>query len=106
MNSLPITPPPEPHQLEIKDIINVYEKSGRIIEMTIVSYRDGVITGAYTDKPSQSVSVKIDDIERLEVETIDGVKTTFAIIGGIVVIELLIIISILGLAFALEAGLQ
>lgn len=68
-------------ELDVHDRVIVYEKSGRILDMEYRDIQDGEIRGWATDG-SGTVSARVDDIERLEIEKIDGVKTTLAVVGG------------------------
>jgi len=82
-------------QLESQDHLVVYEKSGRIIDMTFTESDDEAIYGVLSNDPRTLVEVDLGDIERIEVEKIDGVKTTFAIVGGTIVIVPLAVIAVL-----------
>ncbi|WP_196138346.1 hypothetical protein [Aliikangiella sp. G2MR2-5] len=88
--------------LKIKDKIKVYLKTGRIVELTVVSYDKQQITGALVANPLNSVSIHLDEVAALEVEEIDGGKTTLAVIGSILLLPLLIIGGSIALLVAAE----
>ena len=77
------------------DRMVIYEKSGRIVDMTY-SHLDGDrIVGSTGSNGHAPVEVAIADVQRLE--KIDGAKTTLAIIGGtIVVVPLVALAGLVG----------
>ena len=79
------------------DRMVIYEKSGRIVDMTY-SHLDGDrIVGSTGSNGHAPVEVAIADVQRLEIEKIDGAKTTLAIIGGtIVVVPLVALAGLVG----------
>lgn len=82
-------------QLEPGDHIIVYERSGRVIDMTLTEIGDGMLHG-HTDDPAASpVTVDIRDIERLEVEKIDPGKSVLAGVGTVIIVVPLILIAAL-----------
>ncbi len=88
-------------QVEIGDHVIVYEKSGRIVDMTVAVIDGDSIAGTLADNSSLPVSVDINGIERIEVEKIDGAKTTLAVVGGtIVVLPLMLIAAMTGAMFS------
>ena len=87
-------------KLEIGDHLVVYEKTGRIVDMKLDSIEGDYLEGTSTDGFPTMVDVKIDDIEKIEVEKIDGVKTTLAVVGGaIVFLPLMVIAAFTGVMF-------
>ncbi|MDH5629809.1 MAG: hypothetical protein OEY96_06600 [Gammaproteobacteria bacterium] len=80
-------------KLKIKDNIIVYEKSGRVINMTVTSFDNQTITGSLVSAPLTTVSVNLNDVHQIEVESIDGLKTTGAVVGTIVLLPLVILLS-------------
>ena len=87
-------------KLEIGDHLVVYEKTGRIVDMKPDSIEGVYLEGTSTDGFPTMVDVKIDDIEKIEVEKIDGVKTTLAVVGGaIVFLPLMVIAAFTGVMF-------
>ena len=73
-------------ELEADDRLLVYENSGRIIDMTLIALDDGTIRGRMNDGSRGPISVAVADIEKLEIEKIDGAKTTLAVVGGTIII--------------------
>lgn len=98
-------------QHDADDHLVVYEKSGRVIEMTYVEMIDGTLRGRLTDSSQEPISVILADIERLDVEKMDGVKTTLAVVGGtIVMLPLAVVVAMTGavlsgIVLALSAAL-
>lgn len=87
-------------QLEVGDHLIVYEKSGRIVDMTLDVIDGDSLEGTLAGNNFIPVEVDIDDIEKIEVEKIDGVKTTLAVVGGVIVIVPLAMIAAVGLMFS------
>ena len=87
-------------QLEVGDHLMVYEKSGRIVDMTLDVIDGDSLEGTLAGNNFIPVEVDIDDIEKIEVEKIDGVKTTLAVVGGVIVIVPLAMIAAVGLMFS------
>ena len=83
-------------QVEVGDHLIVYEKSGRIVDMTLGVIDGDSLEGTLADNSLIPVEVDINDIEKVEVEKIDGVKTTLAVVGGTIVILPLLVIAALG----------
>ncbi|NCF51736.1 hypothetical protein GWP57_09000 [Gammaproteobacteria bacterium] len=73
-------------KLSPNDHLLVYEKSGRVIDMTFIELDAEILRGRLTDGSQGPTSVDIAEIERLEIEKVDGVKTTLAVIGGTIII--------------------
>lgn len=90
-------------ELEHGDHLLVYERSGRILDMDFRDLEDGRIRGWATDGTGP-VSAAIADIERLEIEKIDGAKTTLAVAGGTVAVALAAVAATAVGAAALLAG--
>jgi len=87
-------------QLEVGDHLVIYEKSGRIADMTLTLIDGDSLEGTLAGNNFIPVEVDIDDIEKIEVEKIDGVKTTLAVVGGVIVIVPLAMIAAVGLMFS------
>ncbi len=87
-------------QLEVGDHLIVYEKSGRIVDMTLDVIDGDSLEGTLAGNNLIPVEVDINDIEKIEVEKIDGVKTTLAVVGGVIVIVPLAMIAAVGLMFS------
>ena len=88
-------------QLEVGDHLIVYEKSGRIVDMTLDVIDGDSLEGTLAGNNFIPVEVDIDDIEKIEVEKIDGVKTTLAVVGGtIVLLPLMLIAAMSGAMFS------
>lgn len=73
-------------ELETDDHLVIYEKSGRIVDMTFIEMDGDRIRGRLRDGSLGSITVAISDIEKMEIEKIDGAKTTLAVVGGTIVI--------------------
>ncbi len=84
-------------QLEVGDHLVVYEKSGRVVDMTLTEIDGSVLYGSVHDSGLTTVEVDLQQIVKVEIEKISGVKTTAAILGGIVLLP----IAIVGAGFAL-----
>jgi hypothetical protein len=82
-------------QVEVGDHLIVYEKTGRIVDMTVAVIGADSLEGTLASSSYVPVTVDIDDIEKIEVEKIDGVKTTLAVVGGTIVILPLFLIAAL-----------
>ena len=88
-------------QVEVGDHLIVYEKSGRIVDMTLGVIDGDSLEGTLADDTLIPVEVDINDIEKIEVEKIDGVKTTLAVVGGtIIVLPLMLIAAMTGAIFS------
>jgi len=87
-------------QLEVGDHLVIYEKSGRIADMTLTLIDGDSLEGTLAGNNFIPVEVDIDEIEKIEVEKIDGVKTTLAVVGGVIVIVPLAMIAAVGLMFS------
>ena len=88
-------------QLEVGDHLVIYEKSGRIADMTLTLIHDDSLEGTLANNGLIPVEVDINDIEKIEVEKIDGVKTTLAVVGGtIVILPLMLIAAMSGAVFS------
>ena len=84
-------------RLEAGDHLVIYEKSGRIADMTLTLIDGDSLKGTLAGNNFIPVEVDINDIEKIEVEKIDGVKTTLAVVGGAIVIMPLAMIAAVGL---------
>jgi len=88
-------------QVEVGDHLIVYEKSGRIVDMTLGVIDGDSLEGTLADDTLIPVEVDINDIEKIEVEKIDGAKTTLAVVGGtIIVLPLMLIAAMTGAMFS------
>lgn len=77
------------------DHLVVYERSGRIVDMMLVRVEPDRLYGHSTESGTGTVSIAISDIERVDVEKIDGARTTLAVIGTVVVLIPLMAIAFL-----------
>ena len=87
-------------QFEVGDHLVIYEKSGRIADMTLTLIDGDSLHGSLADSRRTPVQVDINDIEKIEVEKIDGVKTTLAVIGGAIVIVPLAVLAAVAFMFS------
>jgi len=74
--------------LEPGDRIVVSEKSGRRIDMRFVRVFGGQIYGSLSQNGLHPVVIDVEQIEAIEIEQVDGLKTTFAVVVGIVAFPL------------------
>lgn len=82
-------------QVEAGDHLVVYEKAGRIVDMTVREVDNDRITGTLTESAGATVEVDVDDIEKVEIEKLDGARTTLAVVGGTIVVVPLAILAVL-----------
>jgi hypothetical protein len=71
-------------ELETGDHLVVYEKGGRVIDMTFTQVEGDRLVGSVYQRSFETVEVEIDDILQIEIEKISGAKTTGAVVGGII----------------------
>lgn len=83
---------------ETGDHLVVYEKQGRIIDMTFTKLDGGVLYGSLTNDGLMTVEVYLTDIEKVEIEKISGAKTTGAVVGGIILLPIVAAGAVLGVA--------
>ena len=87
--------------MEVGDHLVIYEKSGRIADMTLTLIDGDILEGTLAGNNFIPVEVDINDIEKIEVEKIDGVKTTLAVVGGtIILLPLMLIAAMSGAMFS------
>lgn len=72
-------------QVSVGDHLVVYEKSGRVVDMTVRVIDTDKLSGTLGTEGGAPVDVLLADIEKIEVEKIDGAKTTLAVVGVTVV---------------------
>ncbi len=82
------------NQLEVGARLIVYEKSGRRIDMRFVRMDEHALYGSLTQDGLHAITVIFEDVEAIETEQVDGLKTSLAAVGGIVLLPI----------FALGAG--
>lgn len=92
--------------IQFKDRILVYEKNGRIVDMKVVKIEQNQIIGSLTEDPLSSVSIHFDDIEKIELESVDGGKTVLAVVGGILLLPILLLGLLFGVAESVENNSQ
>lgn len=80
-------------RLETGDHLVVYEESGRIVDMTLDAIDGDYLEGTSAVDGFVYVDVNINDIEKIEAEKIDGVKTTLAVVGGVIILVPLVVIA-------------
>ena len=73
-------------EIEIGDHLVVYETSGRIVDMTVQVIEADKLVGTLGTEGGAPIQVMIADIEKIEVEKLDGAKTTLAVVGVTVVV--------------------
>ena len=72
-------------QISVGEHLVVYEKSGRVVDMTVRVIDTDRLGGTLGTEGGAPVEVLHADIEKIEVERIDGAKTTLAVVGVTVV---------------------
>ncbi len=77
-------------QIEPGDHLIVYENTGRRLDMTLQSVAKDRLTGTLREDDSATVEVLFTAIEKMEVERIDGQRTTTTV-GGILLTAVLLI---------------
>lgn len=73
---------------------------------SIVKIEQNQITGSLTEDPLSSVSIHFDDIEKIELESVDGGKTVLAVVGGILLLPILLLGLLFGVAESVESNSQ
>lgn len=73
-------------QLEPGDHLIVYERSGRVVDMTLMEVGEAALHGRTVDEAALPVTVDIRDIERLEIEKIDPGKSVLAGVGAVIIL--------------------
>ena len=89
--------------VSIGDKLSVTLNSGDNYYLKVVSIKENQMVGTLLET-SEGITITVDDIEYIEVETIDGGKTTLAIMGGIVLIPFGILGLMSGTADAISRG--
>ena len=89
--------------VSIGDKLSVTLNSGDNYYLKVVSIKENQMVGTLL-QTSEGITITVDDIEYIEVETIDGGKTTLAIMGGIVLIPFGILGLMFGTADAIARG--
>ena len=89
--------------ISIGDKLSVTLNSGDNYYLKVVSIKENQMVGTLLET-SEGITITVDDIEYIEVETIDGGKTTLAIMGGIVLIPFGILGLMFGTADAIARG--
>ena len=101
--------------ISIGDKLSVTLNSGDNYYLKVVSIKENQMVGTLLEtnesqmvgthiETGEGITIKVDDIEYIEVETIDGGKTTLAIMGGIVLIPFGILGLMFGTADAISRG--
>ncbi len=72
--------------LEVGDRLIVQEKSGRTLAMSLLMFDEEQIIGAICGDPRRQVEIMVADIEKIEVEKLDGGMTALAVVGGTVAV--------------------
>ena len=89
--------------VSIGDKLSVTQNSGDNYYLKVVSTKETQMVGTLMET-GEGITITVDDIEYIEVETIDGGKTTLAIMGGIVLIPIGILGLMFGTADAISRG--
>lgn len=103
MQSVKTEPSRLAEQLEAGDRLVIYENSGRVIDMTLAMIDGDTLRGALTIAPATVVEVNIADIQKIEVEKIDGGMTALAVVGGAAAVVVIVPLLAIG---ALAAGMS
>ena len=89
--------------VSIGDKLSVTLNSGDNYYLKVVSTKETQMVGTLMET-GEGITITVDDIEYIEVETIDGGKTTLAIMGGIVLTPIGILGLMFGTADAISRG--
>lgn len=100
MQSVKSEPSRLAEQLEVGDRLVIYESSGRVIDMTLAMIDGDTLRGALTIAPATLVEVNIADIQKIEVEKVDGGMTALAVVGGTAAVVLVLPLLVLGAALS------
>ena len=85
-----------PELIEVGETYKFTEKDGSVTEMEVVSVTPTEVTG--TLEGGLGKTILAEDLTSIEIETIDGVKTTLAVIGGIILIPIVLVVLLVGAA--------
>jgi len=94
--------PVEYQELSLSDLIevgNTYkftENDGSVTEMKVTAVSETEVTGSQESGIGKTIQAA--DLQSIEVETVDGAKTTLAVIGGIILLPVALLIIIVGCA--------
>lgn len=91
--------------ISIGDKLSVTLNSGDNHYLKVVSIKENQIVGTLLET-GDGITIAVEEIEYIEVETLDGGKTTLAIMGGIVLIPFGILGLMFGTADAIARGSQ
>lgn len=87
-------------KLKVGDHLIIYEKSGRVVDMTLTAIEAEVLYGTLSWDSTRAVEVKFSDASKIERESVDGGKTVLAVVGGGValyyILSFIFLIAILG----------
>ena len=88
--------------IETGDRLVVYEKYGRVLDMKVAKVEPDVIHGSLAGAGWSTVMVELPDVEKIEIERIDGAKTTGAVVGGIILLPIFVAFAGLGAAAEMQ----
>lgn len=94
--------PVEYKEVSLSEIVEVgktykfTEVDGSVTEMKVTSVSETEVTG--TMESGIGKTIQAVDLQSIEVETIDGGKTTLAVIGGIILLPIALLVIIVGCA--------
>ncbi len=83
---------------ETGDHLVVYEKEGRIVDMKVTHVEHGVLYGSLANNGLMTVEVRLEDVQKIEIEKISGARTTGAVLGGIVLLPFVAAGAVLAVA--------
>jgi hypothetical protein len=85
-----------PELIEVGKTYKFTEKDGSVTEMKVTAVSPTKVTG--TREHGSGKTILAENLTAVEVERIDGVKTTLAVVGGIILIPVILIALVLGIA--------
>ena len=88
--------------VETGDRLVVYEKYGRVLDMKVAKVEPTEIHGSFVGAGWSTVTVELQDVEKIEIEKISGAKTTGAVVGGIILLPIFVAFAGLGVAAEMQ----
>lgn len=98
MRTVDMARPDFADRFEAGDHLVVFERQGRVVDMTLTRVADGVLYGSLTNDGLTTVEIRLADVEKVEIEKISGARTTGAVIGGIVLLPVVAAGAVLAVA--------
>ena len=83
-----------PEIVEVGKTYKFTQVDGSVTEMKVTAVSESEVTGTLEHGAGRTIQAV--DLQSIEVETIDGGKTTLAVIGGIILLPIAIVAIIFG----------